>query len=89
MVVARTHASLLVVPAHGADGQRDGALLLRRILVPLDCSPRAEWVFPLATALARAHDAELILAHVVPEPEIPRRLPAPHAPPHRPRRVAG
>jgi nucleotide-binding universal stress UspA family protein len=42
--------------------------------VPLDCSPRAECVLPLATALARAHNAELILAHVVPEPEIPRRL---------------
>ena len=75
MVVARTHASLLVVPAHSAEGQRVGELRLRRILVPLDCSPRAECVLPLATALARAHDAELILAHVVPEPEIPRRLP--------------
>lgn len=75
MVVARTHASLLVVPAHSAEGQRVGELRLRRILVPLDCSPRAECVLPLATALAHAHDAELILAHVVPEPEIPRRLP--------------
>jgi len=74
MVVARTHASLLVVPAHSAEGQRVGELRLRRILVPLDCSPRAECVLPLATALARAHNAELILAHVVPEPEIPRRL---------------
>jgi nucleotide-binding universal stress UspA family protein len=43
--------------------------------VPLDCSPRAECVLPLATALSRAHDAEIILAHVVPEPEMPRRLP--------------
>jgi nucleotide-binding universal stress UspA family protein len=75
MVVARTDASLLVVPAHGAKGQGVGELRLRRILVSLDCSPRAECVLPLATALARAHDAELILAHVVPEPEIPRRLP--------------
>ena len=75
MVVARTHASLLIVPAHSAKGQRVGELRLRRILAPLDCSPRAECILPLATALARAHDAELILAHVVPEPEIPRRLP--------------
>ena len=75
MVAARTHASLLVVPAYSAEGQRVGELRLRRILVPLDCSPRAECVLPLATALARTHDAELILAHVVPEPEIPRRLP--------------
>src|SRR3990167_2091993 len=75
MIVARPSNSLLVVPAHTAQGQRVGEIGLRRILVPLDCSPRAECVLPLATALARAHDAELILAHVAPEPEIPRRLP--------------
>jgi len=75
MVVARTRSSVLVVPAHAAEGQRIGDVRFRRILVPLDCSPRAECVLPLATALSRAHDAEMILAHVVPEPEIPRRLP--------------
>lgn len=75
MVVARTHNSLLVVPARAAEGPRVGELRLRRILVPLDCSPRAECVLPLAAELARAHAAELILAHVVPEPELPRRLP--------------
>src|SRR5207302_612916 len=36
---------------------------------------RAEFILPAATALARAHDAQLILAHVVPEPEMPRRMP--------------
>lgn len=75
MVVARTHSSVLIVPAHAAEGQRIGDVRLRRLLVPLDCSPRAECVLPLATALSRAHDAEMILAHVVPEPEMPRRLP--------------
>ena len=75
MVVARARTSVLVVPAHAAEGQRIGDVRFRRVLVPLDCSPRAECVLPLATALARAHDAEMILAHVVPEPEMPRRLP--------------
>ena len=75
MVVARTRGSVLIVPAHGAEGQRIGDVRLRRLLVPLDCSPRAECVLPLATALSRAHDAEMIFAHVVPEPEMPRRLP--------------
>jgi nucleotide-binding universal stress UspA family protein len=75
MVIARTHSSVLVVPACAAEGPRIGDVRLRRLLVPLDCSPRAECVLPLATALARAHDAEMILAHVVPEPEMPRRLP--------------
>jgi nucleotide-binding universal stress UspA family protein len=75
MVIARTHCSLLLVPAHRDEGRRMGEIHLRRLLVPLDCSPRAECILPFATALARAHDAELILAHVVPEPELPRRLP--------------
>jgi nucleotide-binding universal stress UspA family protein len=74
-VVARVDSSVLVIPAHTAGTRPAGELRLRRIFVPLDCSPRAECVIPLAVALARAHDAELILAHVVPEPEMPRRLP--------------
>lgn len=75
MVIARTHSSVLVVPAHAAEGRRIGDVHVHRLLVPLDCSPRAECVLPFATALARAHDAEMILAHVVPDPEMPRRLP--------------
>jgi nucleotide-binding universal stress UspA family protein len=74
-VVARADSSVLVVPAHTADERAVGDLRLRRIFVPLDCSPRAECVLTPAAALARAHDAELILAHVVPEPELPRRMP--------------
>jgi nucleotide-binding universal stress UspA family protein len=40
----------------------------RRILVPLDGSPRTESVLPAAARLAAAHDAELLLVHVVQEP---------------------
>ncbi|WP_198351215.1 universal stress protein [Flavisphingomonas formosensis] len=40
-----------------------------RILVPLDGSSWAESVLPMATVLAGACDAELILVHVVPTPE--------------------
>ena len=76
MVVARARSSVFVIPAHAAETRPAGELRFQRILVPLDCSPRAECVLPLAVALARAHDAELILAHVVPEPELPRRMPA-------------
>ena len=74
-VVARTHSSILIVPAYAAEAARRAELRLGRILVPLDCSPRAECILPFAVALARAHDADLVLAHVVPEPELPRRMP--------------
>ncbi len=74
-VIARAHTSVLIVPAYSAGTRRVGELRFRRILVPLDCSPRAECVLPLAEALAGVEHAELILAHVVPEPEMPRRMP--------------
>lgn len=57
-------ASLLLVPAG-----RAFRLPYRRLLVPLDGSVRAESVLPFAVRIARAHGAELVLAHVVPQPE--------------------
>ena len=42
----------------------------RQILVPLDGSSWSESVLPLAVRLAGAFDAELILVHVVPIPEL-------------------
>lgn len=68
--LART--SLLVVPAY--DGHSASARGLMRFLVALDCSPRAEAVLPIATALARVHGAELVLSHVVVRPELPRPI---------------
>jgi nucleotide-binding universal stress UspA family protein len=47
---------------------------IRRVLVPLDCSQRAECVLSLAVDLARVSGADLILAHVVREPDLPRRM---------------
>jgi nucleotide-binding universal stress UspA family protein len=72
-VVARAHSSIFIIPAYDGEVEPSG-VQFRRILVPLDCSPRAECVLPFATALARAHGGELILVHVVPQPEIPRRM---------------
>lgn len=51
------------------------SIAYRRILVPLDGSPRAECVLPLATALARTFDAELIFTHVVTKPQMIQRMP--------------
>jgi nucleotide-binding universal stress UspA family protein len=74
-VIATTPTSLLIVPSEGSAPVADEPELhLRRMLLPLDCSARAECILPAAIALARSHDAELVLAHVVPEPEMPRRM---------------
>jgi len=49
-------------------------LRYRRLLVPLDCSQRAECALPLATTLARFHESELLLVHVVSRPQVPCRV---------------
>jgi hypothetical protein len=40
----------------------------QRILVPLDGSLRAESVLPIVARIAKAHDAEVLLTHLVGEP---------------------
>jgi nucleotide-binding universal stress UspA family protein len=47
----------------------------QRILVPLDGTSRAEYVMPAAAVLARQHEAEIVLAHIVQKPAMPRRTP--------------
>lgn len=49
----------------------------RRILVPLDGSLRTESVLPTAARIAKAHGAELVLVHVVEEPQPTAVLVAP------------
>lgn len=49
----------------------------KRILVPLDGSPRTESVLPTAARFASAHGAELLLVHVVNEPQLTGVLRAP------------
>jgi nucleotide-binding universal stress UspA family protein len=73
-VMLRASRSLMIVRAYESSPQRQELALYRRLLVPLDGSPRAEYVLPAAVSLARAHDAGLVLAHVVREPERPRHL---------------
>lgn len=69
----RTPGSLLLVPAAAAS--KGGELRYQRILVPLDGSPRGERVVPLAMRVAESQGAEVLLAHVVPVPQITRTGP--------------
>ena len=65
-VLDRAAGSVLLVPVFTASSHPH----YRRILVPLDGSSWSESVVPLAARLAHAADAELVLAHVVPVPEL-------------------
>jgi nucleotide-binding universal stress UspA family protein len=74
-IVLRAPTSIMIVRAYGRRSADLAGLRYQRLLVPMDGSQRAEWVWPLATTLARAEGAEILLAHVVRPPEMPRRLP--------------
>ncbi len=69
-IILQARISTMIVRAYqpaieSLTGQR-----YRRFLVPLDCSRRAEVSLSPTVTLARAHDAQVILAHVVHLPEM-------------------
>ncbi len=74
-IIARSRISTLVVRAYQPAISDLGGLAYSRLLCPLDGSQRAASVVPVAAALARAHGGEVLLAHVVRRPEMPRRWP--------------
>ncbi|AKH43958.1 nucleotide-binding universal stress UspA family protein [Altererythrobacter atlanticus] len=63
-ILQRAATSLLLVPPGAAT---DRGPSYHKVLVPLDGSCRAESVLPLASRIARAHGAEIVLAHVIPK----------------------
>ena len=74
-ILARAYLSFLLIPAYHPSTTEISALRYERILVPLDGSQRAECVLPVAGALAAQHNSQVVLAHVVRRPELPRRAP--------------
>jgi nucleotide-binding universal stress UspA family protein len=74
-IIWRSRVSTMIVRAYQPMDAHSKDLQYQRLLVPLDGSQRAECALPVANALARLHDSELLLAHVVCRPEMPRRVP--------------
>jgi nucleotide-binding universal stress UspA family protein len=74
-VILRAQKSVYVVRAHDAEIGDLDSLTYRQLLVPLDGSQRAGCAVATATFLAQAFDAELLMAHVVSRPQLPRRVP--------------
>jgi nucleotide-binding universal stress UspA family protein len=73
-VILGAHTPSLIVRAYRPVPSELRGLRYRRVLVPLDGSQRAECVISLAAALVRPTDSTMLLAHVVAEPEAPRRI---------------
>ncbi|MFO0932298.1 MAG: universal stress protein [Planctomycetota bacterium] len=74
-LLAAGGVSFLLARRAAPDAASDVAARYTRILVPLDASRRAECALPVASAMARAHAATLLLAHVAPVPELPGAMP--------------
>ena len=69
-VLFRAYTSLLIVPAYLLRQMDLDVFHYKKVFVGLDGSQRAEWVLPHALRLIAYHQATLLLAHVVPGPEI-------------------
>lgn len=66
-VLSQVPSSVMLVRASPAGSTPPNRVEYRRILVPVDGSPSAEWALCLAASIAREHEAELLLLQVVPE----------------------
>ena len=74
-IALRAHTSIMIVRAAQPTALEMTGLRYHRILVPVDGSQRAESILPVAATFARAHDAQIVLAHIVQSPAMPRRTP--------------
>jgi len=74
-IILRAHTSIMIVRAYQPVSTDVTGLRYRRLLLPLDGSQRAECILPMASTLARSHESQVSLAHVVRRPEMPRRTP--------------
>jgi nucleotide-binding universal stress UspA family protein len=66
-VVEVTNSSVLLVPRSEPG---DAAICYRRVMAPLDGSPRSECALPITMAIAAAHEAEVVLVHAAPNIEL-------------------
>lgn len=73
-IMQRIQMPVLIVRTDGPIMTELALVEYQKILVPLDGSQRAECVLPLVSALAQSRDAQIILAHVISKPEMPRRV---------------
>ena len=69
-IILQAHTSIMIVRAYQPAVEDLLGQRYSRVLVPLDCSQRAEVALPPCIALARAHGACVVLAHIVHRPEM-------------------
>lgn len=69
-------SSMLIVKPDGTSATQSlTGVRYHHLMVPTDCSQRAESAIPFAAELADFYKARILLAHIVCPPEMPRRHP--------------
>lgn len=74
-VLLRAFIPVMIIRAYKETALDLDNLKYERIIIPLDGSKRAECILTLANSIGKAHSSEIILAHVVEEPKLPRQAP--------------
>ena len=74
-IIFSAPASVLIIRAHQTADSGSIDRQYTRMMVPLDGSLRAENVLPMVTLLARFHQSQIHIVHVVKTPEIARQMP--------------
>jgi nucleotide-binding universal stress UspA family protein len=80
-ILQKTPTSTLLTRARNTNQaavDEPGQFRFLRLLVPLDGSRRAEYPLLIATTLAQANEAQVLLLHIVSRPEMARRTPLTH-----------
>jgi nucleotide-binding universal stress UspA family protein len=75
-VILRANRSLMIIRAYQPVTAELTELHYHKLFLPLDGSQRAELPLAFAESLARAHGSEILVVHVVRQPELPRRISA-------------
>ncbi|MCJ7434187.1 MAG: universal stress protein [Anaerolineales bacterium] len=74
-ILLRSSKSTLLIRAYKSTADTMIDVRFKRLFVGLDCSPRAEYILPIAIDLAQFYDSQLILGIVIQKPQICQRFP--------------
>jgi nucleotide-binding universal stress UspA family protein len=74
-IIQQAYTSIMIICPYPTPEKDPIWRCYHRILAPVDGSKRAEYGLAIATNLARAQVAELLIAQVIKPPELPRRVP--------------
>jgi len=74
-ILLRSYKSILLVRAYLPSATTATKLRYKRLFVGMDCSPRSEFVLPLAISLAQYYKSQVILECVIEKPQAINRFP--------------